>query len=88
MKTDKISETLEIITVEDSTIEVFVTNVNTESEAEVILSKLRKKFSELDFSLDLEDCDKVLRVEGFRLNVEEIQTLLKINGFACDVMKE
>ncbi|HKC68711.1 MAG TPA: hypothetical protein VKG26_10805 [Bacteroidia bacterium] len=88
MKTDKISETLEIVTIEDSTIEVFVTNVNTESEAEVILSKLRKKFSELHFSLDHEDCDKVLRVEGFHLNVEEIQTLLKINGFTSDVMNE
>lgn len=88
----KILEASETIVVldskKDSMIEVFVTNVNKESEAEVILSKLRKRFPEVDFNLDLEDCDKVLRVEGIYFNIEEIQTLLRINGFVCDVMTE
>jgi hypothetical protein len=60
MKIDKMPETLQAIVVQDSMIEVFVTNVSKENEAEEILTKLRKRFSELDFSFDLEDCDKVL----------------------------
>ena len=87
MKTEKISEAIEII-VADSMIEVFVTNVNTENESSVILSKLRTRFSGLDFHVDFEDCDKVLRVEGSFFDPEDIRILLKANGFSCYVMHE
>lgn len=46
--------------------EIFKTNVQTEIEALLLTRLLGKIFSEAKINFDLEDCDKILRIEGLR----------------------
>ena len=48
-------------------IEVFKTNVQEFSEAQKLVALLRKHFPNSKINFDLDDCDKVLRVEGNNL---------------------
>lgn len=44
-------------------IEVFKTNVKTQHQADRVVKHLHKSFVEYKINFDLEDCDKILRVE-------------------------
>jgi hypothetical protein len=65
-------------------IAVFKTNVSTITKAKSIIRMLKIQFSGCKPNFDLEDCDKVLRVEN---KAEDIITgvvrLLNENGFEC-----
>ena len=37
-------------------------------------------------NFDLDDCDKVLRVEGNNLRIEKVMTLVMEKGFLCTVL--
>lgn len=52
-------------------IKVYKTNVDNRELAKEILRKIREELPESDPSFDLENCDKVLRVESQR-NVKEV----------------
>jgi hypothetical protein len=69
------------------TIEVFQTNVQEVSQAEKIIALLLQHFPKSKINFDLEDCDKVLRIEGNNFMAEQIVTLVNENGFACKVME-
>ena len=45
-------------------IEVFKTNIQSQYEAKVILEELNFQFPDYAINFDLEDCDKILRVEA------------------------
>lgn len=45
-------------------VEVFKTNEENYTDSEEILKTLKKKFPLLKINFDLDDCDKILRVEG------------------------
>ena len=45
-------------------IEVFKTNVQNEIQCKQKLKTLKKKFPALKINFDLQDCDKIVRVEG------------------------
>jgi hypothetical protein len=38
-------------------------------------------------NFDLEDCDKILRVEGSNVRQEKIAKLVTENGYCCDVLE-
>ena len=67
--------------------EIFKTNVQTEIEALLLTRLLGKIFSEAKINFDLEDCDKILRIEGLRKNNNQIiiDDLNKY-GFCCEVL--
>jgi hypothetical protein len=44
-------------------VEVFKTNVNDPQQARMLLDRIRREFTGYEASFDLEDCDKILRVE-------------------------
>ena len=52
-------------------IKVYKTNVNNRELAKEILRKIREELPESDPSFDLDDCDKVLRVES-QMDVKEV----------------
>jgi hypothetical protein len=56
-------------------VEVYKTTVQTEQEAVKILSKMKAVYPNNRFSFDLEDCDKILRVEGEEIAVEAIELI-------------
>jgi len=67
-------------------VEVFKTNVQEFSQAQKLLALLRRHFPGTKINFDLDDCDKVLRVEGNNLRIEKVMTLVIEKGFLCTVL--
>jgi hypothetical protein len=67
-------------------VEVFKTNVQEFSEAQKLVVLLRRHFPDSKINFDLDDCDKVLRVEGSNLRIEKVMTLVMEKGFLCAVL--
>ena len=65
---------------------VFKTNVQEFSEAQNLVALLRRHFPDSKINFDLDDCDKVLRVEGSNLRIEKVMTLVMEKGFLCAVL--
>ncbi len=68
-------------------IEVYKTNIQTRKQANEIVGLLRNKFLGASINFDLQDCDRVLRVEG----IEPIDTFKVINdlilcGYKCEIL--
>ena len=67
-------------------IEVFKTNVQHVEQSEGLISKLQQQFQGLKTCFDLEDYDKILRVEGAPISVEGIILLLHTEGYECAIL--
>ena len=67
-------------------VEIFKTNVQEFSEAQKLVALLRRHFPDSKINFDLDDCDKVLRVEGNNLRIEKVMTLVMEKGFLCKVL--
>ncbi len=72
---------------EAATVEVFKTDVQKVWQAEKIIVVLQQVFPGSRINFDLEDCDKILRVEGRNICLEKIKTLLQGSGFACTILE-
>ncbi len=68
-------------------IEVFKTNVHKATEARHLVTLLLNHFPGSKINFDLEDCDKVLRVEGIHFVTEKVMNLLKESGFQCAILE-
>ena len=69
-------------------IEVFTTNVQETAQANDLISTLRNIFPDYLINFDLEDCDRILRVEGHYINSNEIIKILNAKNFSCEVLNE
>ena len=71
-------------------VEVYRTNVTTRKQAKFVLNQLFKIFPEYIINFDLEDCDRILRVESVsgKIEVEKIAALLKDFGFFAMVLPD
>ncbi|GGH09348.1 hypothetical protein [Mucilaginibacter phyllosphaerae] len=67
-------------------IEVFKTNVATKGKGRMLIKKLLNHFPASKINFDLEDCDKILRVEGHDFCPHCIVELLKLNGHYCEIL--
>ena len=67
-------------------VEVFKTNVYEVEKSNLIFQKLHKYFPENKINFDLDDCDKILRVEGENILAEKIIELLEEEGHFCEIM--
>ncbi len=70
-----------------NTIEVFRTTIRTKQEAAKILKKLHAFFPGSKTTIDLTDCDRVLRIEGEGFAVDEIVKVVRDAGFDCEVLE-
>ena len=68
-------------------VEVFKTNVQHRELAEQLASILRERLDFSRINFDLEDCDKILRVEGKQICVEMIIEILSTHGLECEVLE-
>jgi hypothetical protein len=64
-------------------VEVFKTNVKRQSQTKNLLTLLRQYFPQSQINFDLDDCDKILRVQGEGCCPIKIAQLLVENGFEC-----
>jgi len=68
-------------------IEVFKTNVHAGCEAEKITGLLYRHFPDCKINFDLDDCDKILRIEGSVFETEKIKFIVNENGFICEELE-
>jgi hypothetical protein len=67
-------------------VEVFKTNVHQHNHAIMLLSILLEQFPMFKINFDLEDCDRILRVEGTNISAQKIIELLRSSGYQCEVL--
>jgi hypothetical protein len=67
-------------------VEVFKTNVEDKTIADNIAAELRELFGG-NINFDLDDCDKILRVESEEIIPEKISEVLFRKGFICEVLE-
>ncbi|GAB2570755.1 hypothetical protein [Spirosoma areae] len=67
-------------------VEVFKTNVLCREQASTILLILAEQFPRFKLNFDLEDCDKILRVEGRDILSHQIILLVNATGYHCEVL--
>lgn len=68
-------------------VEVFKTNVGRPKEAKPLIKGLIKLFPGHKITIDTEDRDKVLRIEGKNISGHTIINLLQQKGFQCTILK-
>lgn len=69
-------------------VKVYKTNVYEPLSAKSILNAIRKNLPDSDPSFDLEDCDKVLRIEYYsgKFKEQEIREILANYGHSLEVL--
>jgi hypothetical protein len=67
-------------------VEVFKTNVDDKLNADNIIEELSKIFPSGIINFDLDDCDKILRVENENIIPQKVNEVLIAKGFRCEVL--
>jgi hypothetical protein len=71
----------------DIMVEVFKTNVGEKRTGEYLISKLLVHFPGCRINFDLQDCDRILRVEGRQIRSEKVIEVMNTNGYQCQVLE-
>jgi hypothetical protein len=71
-------------------VEVFKTNVNDKDLASAMIEMIHKTFDGYRANFDLEDCDRILRIECHQNDIEPsmIITLLNDYGFQAQILDD
>lgn len=69
-------------------IEVFKTNVEEKEEALMLSREIETSFAGTKANFDLEDCDKVLRIQSDEIPVSEIKDFLYLKGYLCELLPD
>ena len=67
-------------------VEVFKTNVEQAEQSELLINQIICHVPNGKINFDLEDCDRILRVEAESISNETIIGLLNRNGFQAEVL--
>jgi hypothetical protein len=67
-------------------VEVFKTNVDNAVVAEQIRETIRKQFPRCKVNFDLEDCDRILRVQGTTICNESISKIVSSHGYDVELL--
>lgn len=65
-------------------VEIFKTNVEKETETNYIIAVIKRQFPSYKINFDLEDCDKILRVEGLDIQYANIMNYVNCLGYTCE----
>lgn len=68
-------------------IEVFKTNVSNSQQADEIIGLLRNLLPGSVINFDLEDCDKILRIDYSCIDHKLIISNIELMGFECSVLQ-
>ena len=71
---------------EQLTVLVFTTTVNGFDDQSVVFDQLNSLLGKNNWTIDLDDVDKVLRVVGSSGNLEKIVHIFNMHQFDCEVM--
>lgn len=70
------------------TIEIFRTNVQRARDAIMLANVLFERMPGSHVSFDLDDCDKILRIQHSKVIATEITSLFQLHGFSCEVLED
>lgn len=62
-------------------VEVFKTDVKNQNQADFLIREIQNKFSTCEVNFDLDDCDKVLRVESRKGEIPSPSIISLLNGY-------
>ena len=65
---------------------IFKTNINTLAQLKTADSILSTKEEIKHWNVDIDDCDKVLRIETSALKTVDVIDVLKLNNIYCEEM--
>ena len=68
-------------------VEVFKTNINENGQASQVIQLLSLHFPSFKINFDLDDCDRILRVEGNSICSTTIREILSSVGFQVEVLE-
>lgn len=69
-------------------IEVFKTDIKNKAKANTIIKALKLCFPASDFNFDLNDCDKILRIDSNQNITSGVVEVLNSQGFICEVLED
>jgi hypothetical protein len=71
-------------------VQVFKTDVQDRQMARHIIHFLQQNFSQCRINFDLDDCDKILRIESWQGSIEEakIRLLVAKYGYHCEPLRD
>lgn len=70
-------------------VEVFKTNVETGEQAERLVNLIRENFPEYAVNFDLDDCDRILRVQASAsIRESSVLEILHTSGFDAAVLSD
>ena len=67
-------------------VEVFKTNVNSISAAQELHTQLQFLFPACKINFDLDDCDRILRIEGGDFNTDLVTKILSGSNYSCEIL--
>lgn len=70
-----------------SSFEIFKTNVQDVATAKKLILHLLKHFPGAKIHFDLEDIDRILRMEGNEFHPKKIVSLMEEEGFQCELLE-
>lgn len=68
-------------------VEVFKTNVYDKWSAEELVELLCHQYPGCAINFDLEDCDKILRIEGKYFFIDKLKKIVHEKGFWCEELE-
>lgn len=76
-------------------IEVFITDIQNNIQADIILNNIQKDNTDLKITFDLNETDlsfpcghTILRVEGNKINSDRIMVSVRKQGFNCEILED
>jgi hypothetical protein len=65
---------------------IFKTNIATQEDRQNIIHAIRRKFEVGQCHVDLEDCDKVLRITEMNVEENAMISFVQQQGFDCELL--
>lgn len=69
-------------------VEVFKTNVENETEAQAVSMVLMHMFPDTRINFDLDDVDKILRIQSDKIYKDFVMKTVNDIGFKCELLPE
>jgi len=69
-------------------VEIFKTNINTAAQAHSVEAALKNFFPDYRINVDLQDCDRVLRIEHSTVELKKIIQIVKGLHFEIEVLTD
>ncbi len=69
-------------------VHVFKTNVREREQADLLCNLVQSEITVQRVNFDLEDCDKIFRVESSENIDHQVIALLRLHGFVCEELPD